>query len=293
MSATSLDRVAGQVRARAVLAAMAAKRMAPPALIFAGPEGVGRGTAARAFADLLSCERGTGCGRCTACRENGFGEGFRVFDVARLFDDETEKNRSRAFRREISSHVTARRARAFVIVIRPAELLNETMQAALLKALEEPAPGVCYVLVCRSAAQLSSTLRSRSVLVRFTTLAAEEVVTQLERILGRKLSEREKTIAGRARGSVTRALELVEKGVDPSAFLDEIGTKGRARGGKEDRADILRKLEEALPGYAEEHPHLREPLLDLDRAIADKAHIPLAVEVFRRRARRRSAGETR
>lgn len=139
----------------------------PPAMIFTGPDGSGRCDSARAFAYALSCEKRTGCGSCSACRANDFGEGYRVIDIAAIFDDEAEKNKTTALRRILATHSRTHQLRHCIVVIRNADRMNDQMQASVLKTIEEPAPRVSYIFIVPSRRTLAATIRSRSVLLTF------------------------------------------------------------------------------------------------------------------------------
>ncbi|HLL89709.1 MAG TPA: hypothetical protein VK324_10415, partial [Tepidisphaeraceae bacterium] len=68
---TTFDSILGQGKAiDGLRRAYAADRL-PHGLVFAGPEGVGKGTTAAALAALFLCERPAGdrpCGQCDSCR---------------------------------------------------------------------------------------------------------------------------------------------------------------------------------------------------------------------------------
>ena len=52
--------IAGHQRTLALLGGAASRGTLPPSLIFAGPEGIGKYTAAIALAQALNCKRGRG-----------------------------------------------------------------------------------------------------------------------------------------------------------------------------------------------------------------------------------------
>ena len=64
--------VRGHERVRAILSRALERDRLPPALLFAGPDGVGKKTLALAVAQAALCERapvGEPCGECRACRK--------------------------------------------------------------------------------------------------------------------------------------------------------------------------------------------------------------------------------
>jgi DNA polymerase-3 subunit delta' len=289
---SAFDAILGQEKAVACLKELLASGRVPPALLFTGPRGVGRATTARAFALAASCDRGSGCGECPACRANRFGEGCRVFDIAALFSDEGEKNRVRALRVELAAHASAHALRFLVIIVENAPLMNDSMQAAFLKSIEEPPVGVCYVLIVESPTQLLPTIRSRALTVRFRPLSDD----LLERILFEEGRPTPASDAGSATaveavsdagfvsladGSLERARELIAAGMTPHELVRKHLLD--AAPGRMPRRDLLERLLVAIPVAAKIRPEWSEALLDLDRAIAANAHIGLALSVFRRR----------
>ena len=61
-----------------------------------------------------------------------------------------------------------------VFFIRDAHNLNGASAAALLKSLEEPLPGILYILTARSENDLLDTIRSRCMIFRVLPLSSEE-----------------------------------------------------------------------------------------------------------------------
>jgi len=179
----SLNDILGQKRAVRLLKSVLDSGRVPPAFIFYGQDGVGKMTSAKRFAFSLSCQTKTGCGICEACKANEFGEGFRVIDISDYFENSVEKNKVSAFRKELNTHSHAHDLNYFVVSIDNSDLMNESMQASLLKSIEEPANGVCYILITKSIDALNATLRSRSVLVRFSPLNIDSLIILSEKIL--------------------------------------------------------------------------------------------------------------
>jgi DNA polymerase III subunit delta' len=159
----------------------------PQALLFHGPEGVGKLALAEHFVQLLLCEapvpKSEPCGVCDACRwfVAGHHPDARFVEpeaVARRVVGPEEEGaapqagkpsteikvgqvRELADFLNIGSHRGARR----VALVHPAEDMNVHAANALLKSLEEPAPGAAFVLVSHRPARLLPTLRSRCVAV--------------------------------------------------------------------------------------------------------------------------------
>ena len=203
--------IIGQDTALAQLQRMAVGDRRPHAFLFAGPEGVGRGTTAVEFAKVLLCENPTqrpnasrlhdlpddfpltqGCGACRSCRTIAAGACPDVNLVhrrlARFHDDPKVRGRVmqdlgidviRQFVIAPAQRASAT-GRGKIFIVREAELMSVPAQNALLKTLEEPPEGVTIILTATSAAELLPTTRSRCQTVRFGPLPLEFVAGVLE-----------------------------------------------------------------------------------------------------------------
>lgn len=67
-----------------------------------------------------------------------------------------------------------------VVLIHPAEALNPASANALLKMLEEPAPGVMFILIANHVQRLLPTILSRCQKVKMSVPTAEEALTWLK-----------------------------------------------------------------------------------------------------------------
>jgi DNA polymerase-3 subunit delta' len=151
----------------------------PPALLLAGPAGVGKGDFAQALAQAALCampsSRYEACGSCQPCRlfatashpdlrmlEATSAEDAAAVEAGSATADSpriigVERIRDLRDFTEMSSHLGGRK----VIVINPADRLHPSAANALLKTLEEPPPATLFVLVSARPQQLLPTLRSR------------------------------------------------------------------------------------------------------------------------------------
>lgn len=265
--------VIGQDRAVAILRSVVAHRRVPPAFIFSGPDGVGRAKAARALAFALSCEHGSGCLRCAACRANAAGEGVHAIDIAALMVDDAEKIKAAALRRVLASHARTHLLPWLVVIVEHADAMSDVMQTVMLKTAEEPPPGVCYILLSSALETFSPALKSRAEIVRFRPLSEKD----LGRILPPEKSS--SPMLACAGGSVSRAEEIATAYDAPEEMLTSVFFRREFRGKK--RADVLAELSWAVPAAARLRPEWKSALAKLDRAVTSNAKIDLAFAVFR------------
>lgn len=226
----TLDEIVGQAPAVNLLRSMLSSGRVPHALVFHGPEGIGKATTARAFAGILLCKEqaASACGRCSSCSLVRAGGHPDLLSLGRLAKDEKTPDEKRRLttakanpeeadlRAQILidqvrtlnhfAGLTPREGSRRIFLVDPADRMNADAQNALLKTLEEPPASTVMILVCSRLHLLLGTVRSRSFLVGFSTLGAAEL-TQVLRdrgVAGNEITVR----AALAEGRVGRALEL-------------------------------------------------------------------------------------
>ncbi|TFW10564.1 DNA polymerase III subunit delta' [Oxalobacteraceae bacterium OM1] len=162
----------------------------PHAILFHGPEGVGKTAFAERFAQALLCQTpasdGQPCGACDSC---GWFVQYSHPDYRRvrpevLEDEETgeaeegaeagDGKKTKAAKtpsKEIKidqiraladfMNVSTHRQGMRIVLLYPAEALNTAAANALLKTLEEPPPNTVFLLVSHSLERLLPTILSR------------------------------------------------------------------------------------------------------------------------------------
>ncbi|MBN4059118.1 hypothetical protein JYT22_00530 [Endomicrobium sp. AH-315-J14] len=264
--------IAGQAPAVATLTRALEGGQVHHAYRFEGIDGVGKEMAAMAYAQALLCTGGVavGCGECDACRRAGeLSEDFpqvprhpdfvligrAVYPQDVIGKSENTQISVQQIRKVVLARAgyAPHEGRAQVFLIRAAGELSNSAANALLKTLEEPRPDVHFVLLCTRPDQLISTIRSRTVPVRFAPLS-DEVLTKILREHGVS-QERIGPALELAGGSAARALEVADEELSAErddfvrSVLEAVRAKGigaavsvsEARGS--DRKQLMRDLE--------------------------------------------------
>lgn len=153
----------------------------PHALLLQGKQGIGKLALAEAFAASLLCESptadGHACGSCGSCGwlSQGNHPDFRYIEPEDAAEPEAAEGLGSEPKGRKKSHIAVDQIRALgetiglsahrqgyqVVLLHPAEALNQAAANALLKMLEEPPPGVVFLLVSHQPQRLLPTIRSR------------------------------------------------------------------------------------------------------------------------------------
>ena len=220
--------ITGQDRAIGALRSALARGALHHAYLFGGPEGVGKGSAARVLAQAANCERvadrDDACGACTPCRK--IARGIHP-DVVVLSEERTMAKAGRwepKIGRAPSADIVVDQIRDLVdhrlamkrfegrrrfVILDPADAMNVQAQNALLKTLEEPPDDTTLVLVAASPDALLPTIRSRCARVTFAPLPEQLLASRVMADGADPGAAR--LVAALARGSLGRALALDAK----------------------------------------------------------------------------------
>lgn len=212
---TAWENILGQREPKRRLRRLLETDRLPHALLFSGPEGVGKRRTAEALAATLLCSSpaaGHPCGTCESCR--AFSRGIHP-DFFFVVPEAVGKG-ARSIRIEAMRALGSALARPpelaprQVALIDDAQRMNEAAANSFLKTLEEPTGDVVFLLVTGMRAALLDTVVSRCLEIPFGPLALPE----LSEVLRRHGVEAEEAaaLAALANGSAGRALALHVEG---------------------------------------------------------------------------------
>jgi DNA polymerase-3 subunit delta' len=163
---------------------LARRENLPQALLIHGPRGIGKLDLARRFAQLILCETAGSrepCGRCDGCRWFLAGQhpDFRQVEPesmaapVELPEDAPAPSKVTKPSQEIKVdqvrelvdflNIGSHRGKRRMVLFHPAETMNANAANSLLKSLEDPAAGACFLLVSNNSRHLIPTIRSRCI----------------------------------------------------------------------------------------------------------------------------------
>lgn len=164
--------------------ALASKRV-PHAFVFSGSRGVGKTTTARILARCLNCKEGPTaepCGKCPQCLSILDGSNADVIEIDAATHNGVDD--IRAMRERVGFASLGSRYKVYILD--EAHMLSKGAWNAFLKTLEEPPPGVVFVLATTELEKIPETIRSRCQVLMFRRVGDGDIVQRLGMIAERE-----------------------------------------------------------------------------------------------------------
>lgn len=227
--------------------ALTARTRQPHAFLFGGASGVGKRLFVEAFADWLLCLQavnGQACGECRSCQLRKAGN-----HPDRLYVGPEEEGK--AIRvdavRQLADFLgqTAQQGGRKVVILHPAEAMNQNAANALLKSLEEPSAETYLLLISDQPSRLLPTIRSRCQVQTLAAPPQAEALAWLAQQLPEQTAEQHAALLLMAGGAPLRAVTL--QAMDAASLRQQVVEDVKALLKSEKSASQLAEAWSKLP----------------------------------------------
>ena len=212
------------VEVRNELSEILKSKKIPHALLFTGPKGTGKTSAARIFAKAINClkpqKSGEPCNQCLNCVEITNGTALDLIEI------DAASNRGIDDIRDLREKIKLSPSRCpyKVYIIDEVHMLTNEAFNALLKTLEEPPTHAIFILCTTDPQKLPATIISRCVKFNFRKARPAEVESCLKRVVTGEKLKVEKGVLEAINNSVDGSFRDAHKLLEQLAVSSKIIT---------------------------------------------------------------------
>ena len=209
----TFDEVVGQAHVTHTLSNAISSDRVAHAILFSGPRGTGKTTAARILAKAMNCIEGPDpvpCNECRSCREIRSGSSVDVYEIDGASNNSVDQIR------ELRENVryTPVHSRYKIYIIDEVHMLSIAAFNALLKTLEEPPAHILFMFATTEPHKIPVTFLSRCQRHELRRIDLQSIQKQMEMICSKEEiqlpGESLWMIAREAGGSMRDALSLLD-----------------------------------------------------------------------------------
>jgi len=166
-----MDQVVGHAGVKEHLLRLTRDKRFFSAVLFAGPEGIGKKRLARAVVQEMNCPHTPACGECANC--------LKIAGPADVFLHVLEAQGDKIKIEQVREAIQFLALKTWVehrfVIVDGVEKITAQAANALLKSIEEPPEGTHFIFITANLSQVLPTIRSRCQIVQFQSLTREEL----------------------------------------------------------------------------------------------------------------------
>jgi len=151
-------------------------------LLFAGPKGSGKTSAARIIAKAVNClkpKNGEACGKCENCLEIEKGNSLDIIEI----DAASNRGIDDVRGLKENAYLSPIRLKKKIFIIDEVHMLTKEAFNALLKIIEEPPKNTLFILCTTDAQKIPETVLSRLLKVNFRKGKEEDLERSLAKVI--------------------------------------------------------------------------------------------------------------
>lgn len=151
-------------------------------LLFAGPKGSGKTSAARIIAKAVNClkpKNGEACGKCENCLEIEKGNSLDIIEI----DAASNRGIDDVRGLKENAYLSPIRLKKKIFIIDEVHMLTKEAFNALLKIIEEPPKNTLFILCTTDAQKIPETVLSRLLRVNFRKGKEEDLERSLQKVI--------------------------------------------------------------------------------------------------------------
>jgi len=151
-------------------------------LLFAGPKGSGKTSAARIIAKAINClkiKKGEACGECENCLEIEKGNSLDIIEI----DAASNRGIDDVRGLKENAYLSPIRLKKKIFIIDEVHMLTKEAFNALLKIIEEPPKNTLFILCTTDAQKIPETVLSRLLRVNFRKGKEEDLERSLAKVI--------------------------------------------------------------------------------------------------------------
>ena len=175
------------------------------AYLFAGPDHIGKFSAAKVMAHILQCESDF-CRECAVCKEIDKGYHSDTLEIP----NDGESIKIEKIRELIEKVNITKQGKYKILLIQNIERMTVESSNALLKTLEDPPENVIFILTTNRVKEVLATILSRVRLFKFRRLANDDLETFVRRYYPLTDENMMETVCAFAMGRPGKALSLLQ-----------------------------------------------------------------------------------